>query len=308
MCPPAPRVCSEPGGQKLVLSLSLDVIGSGNGSAPNRHQAITWTNDNPELQHHRMSLSHNEFNIGSGNGLLPDSTKPLPEPMLTYSQWGRMALTWDQFHRQFSRFQFVKWVSKIHFQNSTSPRGEWVNILRPRQNGRRFADDIFKCIFLNENVWMPIKISMTFVPKGPINNIPALVQIMAWRRPGDKPLSEPMIVSLPTHICITRPRWVNALWPQHNGCLFSDIFKFLSRKILNIWIWISVKFVPREATNNKSSLVQVTAWRQSGIMPISEPIMVQRCIWNKSRKCILEYYNTVIKSTKLCVFFFMQWF
>ena len=35
---------------------------------------------------------------------------------------------------------------------------------------------------------------MNFVPKGPIDNIPALVQIMAWRRPGDKPLSEPMMV------------------------------------------------------------------------------------------------------------------
>ena len=44
--------------------------------------------------------------------------------------------------------------------------------------------------------------------KGPINNIPALVQIMAWRRPGDKPLSEPMMVRLPTHICDTRPQWV----------------------------------------------------------------------------------------------------
>ena len=38
--------------------------------------------------------------------------------------------------------------------------------------------------------------------------MPALVQIMAWRRPGDKPLSEPMMVSLPTHICVTRPQWV----------------------------------------------------------------------------------------------------
>ena len=56
------------------------------------------------------------------------------------------------------------------------------NTLRPRQNGRRFPDDIFKCIFLNENVWISIKISMKFVPKGPINNIPALVEIMAWRR------------------------------------------------------------------------------------------------------------------------------
>ena len=82
------------------------------------------------------------------------------------------------------------------------------NTLRPRQNGRHFADDIFKYIFLNENAWIPIKISLTFVPKGRINNILALVQIMAWRRPGDKPLSEPMMVSLPTHICVTRPQWV----------------------------------------------------------------------------------------------------
>ena len=44
-----------------------------------------------------------------------------------------------------------------------------------------------------------------FVPKGPINNIPALVQIKAWRRPRDKPLSEPMTVSLPTDIRVTRP-------------------------------------------------------------------------------------------------------
>ena len=43
---------------------------------------------------------------------------------------------------------------------------------------------------------------------GPINNIPALVQIMAWRRPGDKPLSEPMMVRLLTHICVTWPQWV----------------------------------------------------------------------------------------------------
>ena len=84
------------------------------------------------------------------------------------------------------------------------------NTLRPRRNGRHFADDIFKCIFLNENVWIPFKISLKFVPKGAINNIPALVQIMAWRRSGDKPLSEPMMVGLPTHICVTRPQWVNA--------------------------------------------------------------------------------------------------
>ena len=81
------------------------------------------------------------------------------------------------------------------------------NALRLRQNGRHFPDDIFQCIFLNENVWISIKISLTFVPKGPINNIPALVQIMARRWSGDKPLSEPMMVSLLMHICVTQPQW-----------------------------------------------------------------------------------------------------
>ena len=95
--------------------------------------------------------------------------------------------------------------------------------LRPRQNGRLFADDIFKCIFLNENVWFPIKISLKFVPKGLINNIISLVQIMVWRRPGDKPLSGPMIVSLPTHICVARPQWdtvdcVQCGCPQKVNC------------------------------------------------------------------------------------------
>ena len=86
-----------------------------------------------------------------------------------------------------------------------------VNTLRPRQNGRHFADEIFKYIFLNENVWIPIKMSLNFVPMGRINNIPALVQIMAWRRPGGKQLSEPMMVRLPTHICVTRPQWVTLI-------------------------------------------------------------------------------------------------
>ena len=78
--------------------------------------------------------------------------------------------------------------------------------LRPRQDGRRFPDDTFERIFLNENIIILIKISLKFVPYGPINNIPALVQIMAWRRSGDKPLSEPMVGRLPTHICVTRPQ------------------------------------------------------------------------------------------------------
>ena len=84
-----------------------------------------------------------------------------------------------------------------------------LNTLWLRQNGRHFPDDIFKCISLNENVCISIKISLKFVPGGPNHNFQPLVQ-MAWRRPGDKPLSELMMVSLLTHICVTRPQWVKA--------------------------------------------------------------------------------------------------
>ena len=88
-----------------------------------------------------------------------------------------------------------------------------LNTLRPRQNGRHFADDIFKFIFVNENIWNSLKISLSLklVPNVRINNIPALVRIMAWHRLGDKPLSEPMMVKLSTHICVTRSQWVK--WP-----------------------------------------------------------------------------------------------
>ena len=50
-------------------------------------------------------------------------------------------------------------------------------------------DNIFNWIFLNENDRIRIQISLKFVPMGPIDNMAALVQIMAWWRIGDKPLS-----------------------------------------------------------------------------------------------------------------------
>ena len=55
------------------------------------------------------------------------------------------------------------------------------------------ADDIFKLILLNENGRILIQISLKFAPRSPVDNKPALVQVMAWRRTGDKPLPEPMI-------------------------------------------------------------------------------------------------------------------
>ena len=85
-----------------------------------------------------------------------------------------------------------------------------LNTLRSRQNYCHFADYIFK--FLNEHVRISLKISLPFVPKDRINNNLALGLIMAWYRPGDKPLSEPVIVRLPTLICDTRPQWVKSVF------------------------------------------------------------------------------------------------
>ena len=82
------------------------------------------------------------------------------------------------------------------------------NTLRPRQDGRHFADAIFTCIFFNENCCILIKFSVKYVPKGPIDINLALFQIMAWRQSGDKPLSEAMMVSLLTHIFVAPPQWI----------------------------------------------------------------------------------------------------
>ena len=54
------------------------------------------------------------------------------------------------------------------------------------------ADGIFKCILLNENDKIPLQTSLKLVPRSSIDNKPALVQVMAWHRTGDKPLPEPM--------------------------------------------------------------------------------------------------------------------
>ena len=138
-------------------------------------------------------------------------------PIQVHFSWMKMHKFWIKFHWSlFLRVQLTHWD-------------------QVRQNGRRLPDDIFKCIFSNKNISISIKISLKFVPKGSINNIPALVQIMAWRLPGDKSLCEPMMVSLLTHTCVTRPQWVD----------------------------------------NIPTLVQIMAWCQPGNKPSSEPTIIR---------------------------------
>ena len=113
-------------------------------------------------------------------------------------KWISDWLVWNQL------WPVKSWIRYVYIYTFKCLPNNFFNTLRPKRNEQHFADNIFKHIFLIEIIWISIKILLKFVPKGPINNTPALVQIMAWRRSGDKPLSEPMIVSLLTH---TRPQW-----------------------------------------------------------------------------------------------------
>ena len=105
-----------------------------------------------------------------------------------------------------------------------------LNSLMPRQNGCHFPDGIFKCIFLNENVWISLKM---FILDVRTYNILALVQIMACRRPGDKPFSKPMMVNLQRQMCVARPQWVKRVIRQDSSLhqWFSGMYGFFMRNI-----------------------------------------------------------------------------
>ena len=160
------------------------------------------------------------------------------------------------------------------------------NTLRPRQNGRCFADNTFKCTFLQENVRISIKISLKFVPQGPINNNPALVQITALRRSGDKPLSEPMMVSLLTHICVIRPQWVNYMnhisllqvWMSINTVIITFGNKGLFENLDPRTPFSESKTKKEHKNNKKHAIADFAVWLWS--------LLKSGCRVRRHRKCI----------------------
>ena len=77
--------------------------------------------------------------------------------------------------------------------------------------GRNKMAAIFQTTFSNAFSWMKMfrfRLLWRLFQRVQLTIFPSLVQVMAWRRPGDKPLSEQTMVSLLTHICVTRPQWV----------------------------------------------------------------------------------------------------
>ena len=144
-----------------------------------------------------------------------------------HAKWHVASLSFVKCEYKYSSCHTRKWIWKCFLQNTSETwdyityiffsfliRRQWCtgwtrprfyicilckvchisfNTLRHRENGRHYPEDIFKWIFVTENAWILIKISLKFVPSGPINNSPPFVQVMAWHRPGDTPLSLPMM-------------------------------------------------------------------------------------------------------------------
>ena len=83
---------------------------------------------------------------------------------------------------------FASQTSDFNGDEDTRSMLSRLNHLHLDKMAAILADDNFKCILLNENDRIAIQISVNFVPRSPIDNKPVLVQVMAWRRRGDKPL------------------------------------------------------------------------------------------------------------------------
>ena len=172
-----------------------------------------WCECNVEIRT-RRGLSGAPNHIHSHNYLYPAIRYRALVPLTKSNYLCQDYATWiDDIFSFFISNMFIqgKSIEKIYWIGFWNGKNRWII-----NQVMGFCWVQLHCpFFLNENIWISIKISPKLVIKGPINNIPALVQIMAWRRPGDKPLSEPIMVRLLTHICVTWPQWVKEWTVTH---------------------------------------------------------------------------------------------
>ena len=130
--------------------------------------------------------------------------------------------------------------------------GFWlcINTVRLRQDGHHFPYDIFKCIILNENVWISTKISLKLIPRGPNNNILSLVQIMAWRQAIIWTRNPSKYGEL-VHVAYYRGehRGIPCVRLKQNGChIANDTFKTFKCICLTEKIYI-LKITPWQISN-----------------------------------------------------------
>ena len=125
--------------------------------------------------------------------------------------------------------------------------------------------------------YIPIQISLKFVPKCPINHKLSLVQIMAWRRTGDKSLSELMIAF-----------FTNASLSLND----------LREDILSISCAIAFRWMPQNTLNAKSTLVQLNGLVPSGSKPLAKLMLTKfyDAIWFKRSQWVTDNYNVAISA------------
>ena len=176
-----------------------------------RHQVTTWSNIDllsADNVHFVQALTYICIDVFQALPLGSVCLMSGAWYVISVTTWGRkedFANTMISWHVNSFRITDTLWGDPLVIQLITLTKGQWCgalvlplmssstigqaiyrwfetprrpchfNTLRPRQDGRHFPDGIFKCIFLNENVLISIKISLKFVPNGQINNIPALV-------------------------------------------------------------------------------------------------------------------------------------
>ena len=147
-------------------------------------------------------------------GAFPAQKASNAENVIWWRHHDQCAYMWHKFFNTLSAAKFRKISSAglIIVVRAVKTYSRSWHTLMPRQNCRQFPGDIFKYIFLNEIIWISLKFSLRFVPKRRIDNMATLVQIMAWRRETTHYLNQwwLVMVSLLTHICVTRPQWVNS--------------------------------------------------------------------------------------------------
>ena len=144
------------------------------------------------------------MNISLVNGLLFEGTKILTDKMLTSQQCGFVytgvtALTLEQYYNTaLCLYRVTKLVHREIIDREQAQWGSdmytWLSDWGPNKMASILEDDTFDYEIIFENIIISIKISLTFVTNGPINNILAMVRDMTWCRPGDKPLSESLVV------------------------------------------------------------------------------------------------------------------
>ena len=164
--------------------------------------------------------------------------------------------------------------------------------------------DISQTTLSNSFSWMKmlefwLKFHWSSFLRVQLTNIPAVVQIIAWRRSGDKPLSEPVMVSLMMHLCVTRPHWVN-ITDSNSKYIFYKKWKSQFRENLCTLLYPRFNEVERGAywfhLVRLSICLSVRLWTES--CPV--------CIFKNTRRIHFIFAHLIRQLQKVCHVYFRR--